>query len=55
MKIMNEAGAEYFKVDGLPPGTYTVIAGNAAGESSPATFVVTAPPLVIPDAPEVTD
>ena len=55
MKIMTEAGAEYFRVKGLPPGTYQVIAGNAAGESEPASYTVAAPDPVIPGEPVVSD
>ena len=53
MKIINEAGAEYFIVNGLPPGTYTVVAGNSAGESAPASFFIPAPELTVPATPVV--
>lgn len=53
MKIKSEAGADYFRVEGLPPGAYQVFAGNAVGESEPAVFTVPAPEPVVPPTPVV--
>ena len=55
MKIMNNTDTEYFIVKGLPPGSYEILAGNSAGESTPVVYNVPAPPVVIPAQPVVLD